>query len=66
MKITDECVGCMMCIDAEICPNEAIIIIRNDPSGYGRVDIDKSLCSDCGLCLDFDCPAYAFKEEEVV
>ena len=54
----DECIGCGMCMD--YCKFEAIKPVQTH--GYARMEIDQSLCRDCGACLDADCPADAIIE----
>ena len=46
VEITLECDGCRYCIEAFECP---ALVLRSDGS---RVDIDRSVCVDCGQCLD--------------
>jgi len=63
MKITDDCMGCMICV--EYCPREAIKIVGRQTSVgfYGRADIDSDLCLNCGNCLECDCPANALIQD---
>ena len=44
--ITEECDGCRFCTEAFECP---ALILRADGS---RVDIDYTICVDCGQCID--------------
>jgi indolepyruvate ferredoxin oxidoreductase alpha subunit len=44
--ITAECDGCRYCLEAFECP---ALVLSGDRS---RVDIDYSLCVDCGQCID--------------
>ena len=44
--ITDECDGCRYCVEAFECP---ALVLRADKS---RVDINTSLCINCGQCID--------------
>jgi indolepyruvate ferredoxin oxidoreductase alpha subunit len=44
--ITEECDGCRYCTEAFECP---ALVLRPDKS---RVDIDYSICVDCGQCID--------------
>ena len=52
--ITDECLGCMACVDE--CPVSAIA--EKD----GKVAIDKDLCTECGACAGV-CPVEAPQPE---
>jgi indolepyruvate ferredoxin oxidoreductase alpha subunit len=47
--ITQECDGCRYCLEAFECP---ALLLRPDKS---RVDIDDTLCIECGQCIDA-CP----------
>jgi indolepyruvate ferredoxin oxidoreductase alpha subunit len=44
--ITEECDGCRYCVEAFECP---ALILRADKS---RVDVDYSICINCGQCID--------------
>jgi indolepyruvate ferredoxin oxidoreductase alpha subunit len=44
--ITEECDGCRYCLEAFECP--ALVL----SAGRSRVDIDRSVCIDCGQCID--------------
>ncbi|MBI3176758.1 MAG: hypothetical protein HYZ35_02090 [Chloroflexi bacterium] len=44
--ITEECDGCRFCTEAFECP---ALVLRADGS---RVDIDYTICVDCGQCID--------------
>ena len=44
--ITAECDGCRYCLEAFECP---ALVLRPDKS---RVDIDETLCVECGQCID--------------
>jgi indolepyruvate ferredoxin oxidoreductase alpha subunit len=44
--ITEECDGCRYCVEAFECP---ALVLRSDKS---RVDINYSVCVDCGQCID--------------
>ena len=46
VEITSDCDGCRYCVEAFECP---ALVLRADGS---RVDIDPSLCVDCGQCID--------------
>ena len=50
MKIDDKCIGCKKCIREIGCP--ALIMVD------GKVTIDESLCTGCGLCSQI-CPVSA-------
>ncbi|MCR5743218.1 MAG: indolepyruvate ferredoxin oxidoreductase subunit alpha [Lachnospiraceae bacterium] len=50
MKIDDKCIGCKKCIREIGCP--ALIMVD------GKVTIDESLCTGCGLCSQI-CPVGA-------
>ncbi len=60
MRIEDTCMACGQC--QEYCPNGAIKI--EDSNGYGQCYIDLEICTDCGACLDADCPAEAITKGE--
>lgn len=44
--ITEECDGCRYCLEAFECP---ALVLRPDGS---RVDINETICIDCGQCVD--------------
>lgn len=44
--VTDECDGCRYCLEAFECP--ALVL---SPDG-NRVDVDRTICIDCGQCID--------------
>jgi indolepyruvate ferredoxin oxidoreductase, alpha subunit len=44
--ITEECDGCRYCVEAFECP---ALVLRADKS---RVDVDYTLCIECGQCVD--------------
>jgi len=44
--ITEECDGCRYCVEAFECP---ALVLRADNS---RVDVNYSVCVDCGQCID--------------
>jgi indolepyruvate ferredoxin oxidoreductase alpha subunit len=46
VEITAECDGCRYCVEAFECP---ALVLQSDGS---RVDIERSLCVDCGQCID--------------
>lgn len=52
VKITDDCNGCNYCIDFFECP-----ALRSNEE-KDRVEIDRGLCVDCGVCIDA-CPRRA-------
>lgn len=43
----EQCIGCGMC--EEVCPSEAILVIRE------IAEVDEELCDDCGTCIE-ECP----------
>jgi indolepyruvate ferredoxin oxidoreductase alpha subunit len=45
VEITDDCNGCRYCIDYFECP----ALLMNEETN--RVEIDRSLCVDCGICV---------------
>jgi len=45
VEITDDCNGCMYCIDYFECP----ALLMNEEAN--RVEIDRNLCVDCGICI---------------
>ena len=49
VKITEDCNGCMYCIDFFECP--ALLLNEEE----NRVEIDRMFCVDCGVCLNA-CP----------
>ncbi len=51
---TDECIGCMCCID--VCPCDAISEDKVD--GYSVCKIDLQICGGCGVC-EQQCPVAA-------
>jgi len=61
MIITDDCISCGKC--EEECPSKAINTKPNMGIGYSQYTIDKTLCTNCGICLTIDCPGDAIKEE---
>ena len=46
VRISEECNGCRLCVETFECP-----ALRMDPSGT-RVEIDRRLCVDCGVCIN--------------
>ena len=56
MSITDDCVGCRVCIDTFECP--AILFA----GGEDRARIDQNRCIGCGVCVHV-CPAGAIRAE---
>jgi indolepyruvate ferredoxin oxidoreductase alpha subunit len=46
VDITAECDGCRYCVEAFECP---ALVLQSDGS---RVDIERSICVDCGQCID--------------
>ncbi|MBW1783459.1 MAG: indolepyruvate ferredoxin oxidoreductase subunit alpha [Deltaproteobacteria bacterium] len=55
VRITDDCVECNFCIDRFECP-----ALYHDEA-LGRTEINREICSDCGLCLQI-CPKGAIVE----
>jgi NADH-quinone oxidoreductase subunit F len=43
--VTDDCIGCTLC--AQVCPVDAIAF-----RPYEKHEIDETLCTRCGMCLD--------------
>ena len=56
MSITDDCVGCRVCIDAFECP--AILFDEEE----NRTRIDQNRCIGCGVCAHV-CPTGAIRAE---
>ena len=54
MKVSDDCIGCRVCIDDFECP----AIESDKDTGLAR--IDQTLCSACGVCIQV-CPQEAIK-----
>ncbi|MBR5647126.1 MAG: indolepyruvate ferredoxin oxidoreductase subunit alpha [Treponema sp.] len=46
---TEKCIGCKKCINELGCPSLSISLTENS-KGKKLVEIDKSLCTGCGLC----------------
>jgi indolepyruvate ferredoxin oxidoreductase alpha subunit len=57
VKITADCNGCMYCIDFFECP-----ALQPNREG-GEVAIDRTLCTDCGVCIHV-CPRGAIVPDE--
>jgi len=57
VMITDDCTECNFCLDRFECP-----AIYHDEE-LGRMDINREICSDCGVCLQI-CPIGAIVEVE--
>ncbi len=56
VSVTENCTGCRYCIKFFECP----ALIYNEKTG--RADINRWICSDCGVCADENvCPAGAIK-----
>ena len=45
VEITDDCDGCLYCIDYFECP---ALYFREE---YNCVEIDRNFCVDCGVCI---------------
>lgn len=58
--ITNECMSCGACF--EICMQDAIQFYKQKRQQYAQAYIDDELCTNCGACLDVDCPADAITE----
>jgi len=56
------CMGCGTCVAA--CQSLAIEIIKNEIKGIYVPQIDESLCTLCGLCLEI-CPGYSVDYEQL-
>lgn len=54
-RVNENCIGCLKCIKEAGCP-------AMTPEG-GKVAINESLCTDCGLCSNL-CPVGAIKRGE--
>ncbi|MFH1488662.1 MAG: thiamine pyrophosphate-dependent enzyme, partial [Pseudomonadota bacterium] len=59
VHVTDECVDCHFCLDRFECP-----ALYHDQE-IGRAEINREICSDCGLCIQV-CPKGAIQEVERV
>ncbi|MDD5204057.1 MAG: indolepyruvate ferredoxin oxidoreductase subunit alpha [Desulfobacterales bacterium] len=55
VTVTDKCAQCNFCLDRFECP--ALYLDQN----LGRVNINRQICSDCGVCLQI-CPKGAIEE----
>lgn len=58
VQVTEDCVECNFCLDRFECP-----ALYHDQN-LGRVQINRQICVDCGLCLVV-CPKGAIVEERV-
>lgn len=54
---TNKCIGCRKCINELGCPALSVSLTKNE-KGKQLVEIDKSLCTGCGLCSQV-CPVGA-------
>ena len=54
---TNKCIGCRKCINELGCPALSVSFTKNE-KGKQLVEIDKSLCTGCGLCSQV-CPVGA-------
>lgn len=57
VRITDDCNGCQYCVDYFECP----ALFMNEAEN--RVEIDRQLCVDCGVCIKV-CPREAIVPED--
>ncbi|RPI77799.1 MAG: indolepyruvate ferredoxin oxidoreductase subunit alpha [Desulfobacteraceae bacterium] len=55
VTVTDDCVECKFCLERFECP-----ALFHD-QGLGRININREICADCGLCLQV-CPKGAIVE----
>ncbi|MFC1948144.1 4Fe-4S binding protein [Chloroflexota bacterium] len=55
-KITDDCVQCGACYYE--CPEQAI------SEGENQYIIDPDVCTECGTCIEYGCPAWAIVKDE--
>jgi indolepyruvate ferredoxin oxidoreductase alpha subunit len=56
VEVTDDCIGCRVCIDDFECP------AMGADSETGLARIDRTLCSDCGVCIQV-CPQKAIQRK---
>ena len=56
---TNKCIGCRKCINELGCPALSVSLTKNS-KGKQLVEIDKSLCTGCGLCSQV-CPVQAIE-----
>jgi NADH-quinone oxidoreductase chain I len=66
-KGTHDCVACLQCVN--ICPSFCITVEGDKPEGLKRkratrFDMDYSLCSLCGLCIDV-CPTDTLEYSQI-
>lgn len=55
-RVNENCIGCLKCVKLLGCP-------AMTPDSGGKVVINESLCTDCGLCTNV-CPVGAIKRGE--
>ena len=57
---SEKCIGCRKCINELGCPALSVSLVKN-AKGKQLVEIDKGLCTGCGLCSSV-CPVNAIGE----
>jgi indolepyruvate ferredoxin oxidoreductase alpha subunit len=60
VEITEDCDGCAFCVKQFECP--ALVYHQDEAKDEKYVDIDRILCTDCGVCLNV-CPKGAIVEK---
>ena len=61
VEITEDCDGCAFCVKQFECP--ALVYHQDEAKDEKYVDIDRILCTDCGVCLNV-CPKGAILEKK--
>ena len=61
VEITEDCDGCAFCVKQFECP--ALVYHQDEAKDEKYVDIDRILCTDCGVCLNV-CPKGAIVEKK--